>query len=269
VMQKHRINKLATTHFSKQALKRATLWYARESKKPDGLSSYEIAQKVKKEFNGVGPHAATIRKYVMANLHGMSPLKCGVRGDIPAWAFQSLCLAFESYVRIEQLNSRQGNITYKKLAAKINQVLNKDYRQKMLQRVLSATAQNLDASTMHIAEDRRVRWTTHSNIVSWFDNWEYDSVNLGFATKNNDGKVSIIPEQLCNIINFDETCLSLDGTEGRRGGRPEITLHDPWLPYNGKRSNKDSLTATDPDLREQRCRQGSPPTFPIPNEGNK
>jgi hypothetical protein len=59
-MQKHRINKLATTDFSKQALKRATLWYARESKKPDGLSSYEIAQKVKKEFNGVGPHAATI-----------------------------------------------------------------------------------------------------------------------------------------------------------------------------------------------------------------
>lgn len=36
----------------------------------------------------------------------------------------------------------------------------------------------------------------------------------------------------------------MDGTEGRRGGRPEITLHDPRLPYNGKRSNKDSLTAT-------------------------
>ena len=180
----------------------------------------------------------------MANLQGMSPLKSGVRGDIPGWAFQSFCLAFESYVRIKQLNSRQGNITYKKLAAKINQVLKKDYRQKMLQRVLSATAQNLDALTMHIAEDRSVRLTTHSNIVSWFDNWEYDLVDLGFATKNNDGKVSIIPEQLCNIINFDETCLSLDGTEVRRGGRPEITLHDPRLPYNGKRSNKDSLTAT-------------------------
>jgi hypothetical protein len=197
----------------------------------------------------------------MVNLQGMPPY--------PAWAFQSLCLTFESYVRIEQLNSRQGNITYKKLAAKINQVLNRDYRQKMLQRVLSATAKNLDASTMHIAEDRRVRWTTHANVATWFDNWEDDLVDLGFATKNNDGKVSIIPVQLCNIINFDETCLSLDGTEGRRGGRPEITLHDPWLPYNGKRSNKDSLTATDPDLREQRCRQGSPPTFPIPNEGNK
>ena len=92
------------------------MWYARKSKKPDGLSSYEIAEKVRKEFDGVGPHAATIRKYVNANLQGMSPLKCGVKGDVPAWAFKALCLAFESYVRIQQLNSRQNEITYKKLA---------------------------------------------------------------------------------------------------------------------------------------------------------
>ncbi len=104
----------------------------------------------------------------------------------------------------------------------------------MLQRVLSVTAKNLDASTMHIAEDRRVRWTIHANIATWFDNWEYDLVYLGFATKNDDRKVTIIPELLRNIISFDETCLSLDGTEGRRGGLPEITLHDPWLPYNMK-----------------------------------
>jgi len=125
-----------------------------------------------------------------------------------------------------------------------NQVLKKDYRQKMLQRVLSATAKNLDASTMHIAEDRHVRWTTHSKIESWFKNWEYDLVDLGFATRDADGKVAIIPKQLRNILNFDETCPSLDGMDGRRGGRPEITLHDPRLPYKGKRSNKDSLTVT-------------------------
>jgi hypothetical protein len=49
-MQKH-----VTLDFSKQALKRVTLWYARESKKPDGSSSYKIAEKVRKEFDGVGP----------------------------------------------------------------------------------------------------------------------------------------------------------------------------------------------------------------------
>ena len=96
----------------------------------------------------------------------MSPLKHGVKGDIPPCSFKSLCVAFESFVCIKQLNSRQGEITYKKLATKINAVLRHDYRQKMLQRILLATAKDLDASIMHIAEDRRVRWMTFTNISS-------------------------------------------------------------------------------------------------------
>ena len=170
-MQKVRVNKLAMSDFAKRALKRATKWYARERNIPGGLSSYQIEKKVKLEYSGVGPNASTIRRYVNANLQGMSPLKIVVKGDIP-------------------------------------------------------------------------RWTTHANISSWFDNWEFDLVDLGFAVRAADGKVTILDEQLHFINNFNKTCLSLDGTEGRRGGRPEITLHDPRLPYNGKRSNKDSLTAT-------------------------
>ena len=46
----------------------------------------------------------------------MSPLKIGVKGDVPTCAFKSLCIAFESFVCIQQINSRQGDITYKKLA---------------------------------------------------------------------------------------------------------------------------------------------------------
>ena len=180
--------------------------------------SLQIEAKVKKEFNGVGPHAATIRRYINANIAGMSPLKIGVKGDVPACAFKSLCIAFESFVCIQQINSRQGEITYKKLASRINALLGKDYWLKMLQRILLTTSKNLDASTMHIAEDRQVRWTTFSNISSWFDNWEFDLVELGFATSEADGKNTIPAEQLYNIINFDETCLSVDGSEGRRGG---------------------------------------------------
>jgi hypothetical protein len=48
-MQKHRFNKLATSDFAKQALKRLTMWYVREIKKPNDLSSYQIANCVKKE----------------------------------------------------------------------------------------------------------------------------------------------------------------------------------------------------------------------------
>ena len=59
-MQKFRINKLAASDHAKCALKIATKWYAKEKNKTGGLSSLQIEAKVKKEFNGVGPHAATI-----------------------------------------------------------------------------------------------------------------------------------------------------------------------------------------------------------------
>ena len=153
-MQKFWINKLASLDHAKRAFKRATRWYAQEKDKPGGLSSRQIEAKVKREYDGVGPHAATIRRYVNANLAGMSPLKIGVKGDLPPCVFKSLCVAFESFVRIQQINSRQGEITYKKLAARINALLGHNYRQKMLQRILLATAKNLDLPVMHIAKDR-------------------------------------------------------------------------------------------------------------------
>jgi len=115
---------------SKRAFKRATSWYAMELKKTDGKSSYEIASMVKREYDGVGPHPVTIRRYVKENLAGMSPLKPGVKGDVSPSVFSSLCAAFESYVCIQQLNLCQGEITLKKLVAHINSVLCHDYRKK-------------------------------------------------------------------------------------------------------------------------------------------
>ena len=84
--------------------------------------------------------------------------------------------------------------------------------------MLLSTAKNLDASKMEYCEDRRIRWTTYGNISSWFDNWERDLTELGFASYNERGQCFILNNQLCFIINFDETCLSADGSKGRRGG---------------------------------------------------
>jgi hypothetical protein len=182
-----------------------------------GLSLYQIAKKVKREYDGVGLHPATIWKYVNANISGVSPLKPGVKGDVPDCTFKSLCIAFESYIHIQQINSRQGELTYKKLAVRINHVLKHNYKQKMLQGILSATAKNLDASTMDIAKDWQVCWTTFVNISSWFDKREFDLVDLGFATRGIDGTVTILDDQLPFILNFDETCLLLDSS-GRKEG---------------------------------------------------
>ncbi len=190
-MQKFWINKLAALDHAKCALKRATRWYAQEKDKPGGLLLRQIEKKVKKEYNGIGPCHTIIWHYVNANIAGMSPLKHGVKGDVPPYAFKLLCVAFESFVCIQQINFCQGKITFKKVAARINKLLRHDYWLKMLQRILLAMAKDLDALTMHIAKDQPVCWTTFSNISSWFDNLEFDFVKLGFAMRGADGKVTI------------------------------------------------------------------------------
>jgi len=161
-MQKFRVNKFDVNDHAKKAFKRATSWYAKELDKTDGLSSYQISKKVKIEFDGIGPSARTLQRYAKMGLAETSPVKPGVKSDIPMCAYNSLCVAFESYVRINQLNRRDDKLTFDKLAAKINECMNHNYKNKLLNRVLCSTAKNLDASKMEYCEDRRVRWTTYS-----------------------------------------------------------------------------------------------------------
>ena len=102
-MQKFPINKLAVLDHAKHALKRATTWNAKEKNKTGGLLSLQIEAKVKKEFDGVRLHAATIRRYVNVNIAGMSPLKIGVKGDVPPCAFKASCASCRSTPSRERL----------------------------------------------------------------------------------------------------------------------------------------------------------------------
>ncbi len=93
-------------------------------------------------------------------------------------------------------------------------------------------------------EDQRIRWTIYRNINSWFDNWGHNLVELGFATKLEDGNVDFINNQLKQIINIDKTCLALDGGNGKQGGRPLIVYVGKNLPDSGKSFSKSSITVT-------------------------
>ncbi len=76
---------------------------------------------------------------------------------------------------------------------------------------------DLAVAKLEMQEAQQIQWTTAKNLRMWFNNWGHD-VQLGFATKlNGDGDIHIPDDQLGRIINFDETCLSLDGS-GSRGG---------------------------------------------------
>ena len=85
----------------------------------------------------------------------------------------------------------------------------------------------------------------HKKIISmWFENWVDDLVSLGFVFEDDNDKVTIPNEQLQFIIDFSKMCLSVEVSEGRRGGHPEIVLHDLRFPMPGKSTNKVSLAAT-------------------------
>ena len=115
---------------------------------------------------------------------------------------------------------------------------------KLLDRVLRETAINLTGCYEKKAEDRRVRWTTYANLRLWFDNWKREVIELGFAKESAEGEVIFPQDQLERIINLDETCLSLDGSDGARGGRPNVAYINQTLPQLGKSSAKSNITTT-------------------------
>jgi len=160
-------------------------------------------------------------------------------------------MAFESFVAINQLNGMARETRHKKLALHVHQVLHAhtpagSKALDFLKCVLRDSAVNLNAAKGKNREDRRIRWTTYKNLLLWFDNWERDLVELGFAYYDPiTNKVCIPREQLINILNFDETCMSMDGSTQNRGGRPEVILYDPRFPQVGKATcKKSSLTST-------------------------
>ncbi len=69
-------------------------------------------------------------------------------------------------------------------------------------------------------------------------------MELGFAVREPTTRKIHIPEDQLGLIgNFDETCLSLDGSSTNRGARPEAFIYDPRFLVVGKATCKNSLTS--------------------------
>ena len=228
--QAERVSKKTVSTHAKNAHKQATLLYAREQKKEGGLSAKKVREIVLKDYE-VAPSIHSIQRYVKEGLTGQSPMKKGPEKIVSAFVFTTMCDAFSSMININQLNGNEGKNKRTVLRSRIAAFFGDTdtCSVSMMRNLLKATAIDLLASKGKIAEHRRIQWTTYNNIKTWFDNWEVKLVELGFAEKI-DGR-TVIPEcQLSNIINMDETCLSLDGSSGVRGGRPEAIFWNPNLP---------------------------------------
>jgi hypothetical protein len=232
------------------AFKCATVVYAQEKGKDDGMSARTVADLIRNDC-GISLSPRTIQKKVKEGEIGCSPLRHGPKGNIPELHYKNLCAAFESFVTINQINGNMQMCSAKKYGPLVFKVVYGDCEgccsgwSELLKRVQRDTVVNLNKCKSSNAKDSCIRWTNHRNIPMWFDNWEHDLVELGFAVREpTTGKIHILEDQLGLIGYFDETCLSLNGNSTNHGGRPEAFIYNPRFPVVGKATCKNLLTST-------------------------
>eukprot|EP00984_Skeletonema_dohrnii_P018305 scaffold8528_cov85-Skeletonema_dohrnii-CCMP3373.AAC.1 len=263
--QQMRKNKVVDRERKKQATKYATQLYA-DSQMPGEktLSAREVQEIVVKKL-GVSVPQRTIQRHFAEGRVGTSPKKTGPKGNFDDETVLKLSNAMESYIQIQQLNGGSGDVTFKKLEKLLKQCTAKKKECDcawLLRRLLEESGVDINAGRSNNAEQRRIMWTTYYNLKSWFDNWEKDLLELGFAKKV-EGKTVIPEDQLARILNVDETCLVMDGSKTQRGGRPAVVFTSNSLPDLGKATIKSS-TATTMITGSTAAGEAIPPHFQFP-----
>jgi hypothetical protein len=241
-----RVNDHAAMTLKKAAHKKATTIYNSELKKPQGLSAKKVSQLVLGEF-GVEIKPRTIQREIQEGRVGVSPKKMGPQGYLPPKTFDHLTTAFESYIKIMQLNGHGGTLSNNKLMIILKKCTSPSITcdiRGLLRRLQKAAAESIVVGKGKNAEDRRIKWTTYYNLKTWFESWQEDLIELGFAHYDEENKVVIPSDKLARILNVDETCLVLDGSKCNRGGRTEVIFYSPYLPNLGKATIKNSVATT-------------------------
>ncbi len=247
--QQERINKKARDAISSKACKMASRLFHQELDKKErgepSKSIHDVIADVRIEF-GIAPSESSIRKDIREDRVGNSPQKRGVKSKLDPLDYGLIADAFVTWLRINQINADSQMNKRIEFATRIAKVLgNESPNHSLLDKILRDTAIDVLSAKSQTCEQRRVLWNTFENLNQWFNTWSETLLELGFAYRDNTtGEIMIKPEQLKNIVNIDETCLSLDGNEGQRGGRPSVFFFDPSLPMVGRGTSKTTQTST-------------------------
>jgi hypothetical protein len=136
-----------------RAFKRATICYAREKGKTGGKSAREVCEMARREFS-VDLSARTIQDAVSKGRIGVLPLQRGPKGSIPDVHYKNLCLAFESFLAINQDNGDVRVRSRKKLGKilQITQPRTKE-RQELLSRAKNAGQRHMATGGCHLTHD--------------------------------------------------------------------------------------------------------------------
>ena len=141
-----------------RAFKRATIFYVKEKSKKGGKLARQVSEMAKREFS-VDISARTIQDAVYKDHIGVSPLQRGPRGAIPDVHYKNLCIAFESFLSINQDNGDVHVRARKKLRKILHQVVygevaeGKTQAHHLLARVVRDSNTELKAGKVKIAED--------------------------------------------------------------------------------------------------------------------
>ena len=123
-VQQVRRNKLIDKTRKKDATKMATKLYAECQKKEKKLSADVVSRRVM-EKTGCRVPPRTIQKHFKEGRVGTSPKKTGPQGHFDDNEMLNLQNAFETYVKIQQLNGKTGNMTPKTLQRLLKQCTSK------------------------------------------------------------------------------------------------------------------------------------------------
>jgi hypothetical protein len=221
--------------------------------KPKGncRTTAQVIAQVEGEFRargyGVTLSKNTINWYVAHVMLGTFPLVRGYKGMMPKHSFQLLVLPVESFIQISNVNSIDAKRSTLMMA--VNTccgVAPAECRAKhsLYDKVMKSTNVSLNADVSPAVEERRVRWTTYANLDAWFDNFRAFLIEFDFAGVVDDGEPTFTEAQLRQIMNVDETEISLDASNTRAGGRPAVSFHDPHLPVTSRSTAKSLLACT-------------------------
>jgi len=194
-----------------------------------------------------------VAKMVREGRIGVSPSKPGPAGDFPKVVWESMKLAFVTYLQLEQATSKVQS-TVKQMSLRVNQMVRGAGHIKtgndLTRKLKSETACYFDVDKKNMQEHRRLQWTTHSNLNAWFDTWRNTLIHLGFAREKTIGDEDVVGElvffdgQKDRILNLDETDGLLDNTNGQRGGRKPMVFYCHGVSGGGTEASKSSYSPT-------------------------
>lgn len=180
----------------------------------------------------------------------VSPRRRGQNGFFHGKVLKALCGAYVSYLKLEQAHGMMQS-TKRIVKQKLQELANGATFDAtcQLKRIEKATAGHFVGGTEQKIELRPLQWTTYTNLDMWFDGMKELFISLGFACERTEtdtkaGEIVFFQGQKRRVIKFDESALSLDNTDKRKGGRPSSIRNDVTLVAPSTAASKSGSSST-------------------------